>query len=601
MSKIKYGFWRDDTPQEQGYSKEFISIDYKLLKDTNMDELKAMPEPGVDTLYKAMMKRYNNPDKAAMPFLGTRKGMEYEWMTLKETIDTAQRFAAGAMAMGLLPDHEHDGRIYRFIGIQSKNRKEWNLIHLANMFCKATTVGLYDTLGEEAEKYIINQTEMATIACTSDIINSILKWVLDEKEKETEEAPSPLRWVKNIICMDNLPENSTLQKADEVGIKVYPFDEVLEQGAKNTAFEKSEPGPDDFCMFSYTSGTTGNPKGVQLSQSNLLYAAVCVKLRGKEYGFTEDDSYLSYLPLAHSFEQVLFASALTFGTRIGFFGGDLLKLTKEDLPALKPTIFISVPRLYNRIYGVIKSNMEGLTGCKAWLVRKGVSSKLAALRSNNTVTSGCWDKLVFKKMKAIMGGNVKIMITGSAPISGEVLEFLKICFCCPISQGFGMTETSAGSFIQFPNDQSSGNCGGPVANVKFRLRSIPEMGYDATAKPPKGELLVTGSSIMKGYFKNDEKTAEMLPDGKWLYTGDVAEIMENGAIKIIDRAKNIFKLSQGEYIAPEKLENVYVQSKWIDQVWVHGDSLHDFVILFAVLNPQLVHDNWGEKPDLKDA
>lgn len=103
-----------------------------------------------------------------------------------------------------------------------------------------------------------------------------------------------------------------------------------------------------------------------------------------------------------------------------------------------------------------------------------------------------------------------------------------------------------------------------MANVKFKLKSIPEMGYDATAKPPKGELMIAGSSVMSGYFKNPEKTAEVKPDGTWLLTGDVAQVMENGAIKIIDRAKNIFKLSQGEYIAPEKLENVYVQSKWID-------------------------------------
>lgn len=142
-----------------------------------------MPEPGIDTIFKAMMKRYNDPIKAARPFLGTRKGMEYEWMSFKDTIDTAKKFAAGAMAMNLMPDYEYDGRTYRFIGIQSKNRKEWNIIHVANMFCKATTVGLYDTLGEEAEKFIINETQMSTIACTKDIIGKILKWVREENDK----------------------------------------------------------------------------------------------------------------------------------------------------------------------------------------------------------------------------------------------------------------------------------------------------------------------------------------------------------------------------------------------------------------------------------
>jgi len=164
-----------------------------------------------------------------------------------------------------------------------------------------------------------------------------------------------------------------------------------------------------------------------------------------------------------------------------------------------------------------------------------------------------------------------------------------------------MTETSAGSFVQFLDEHSSGNCGGPVANVKYKLRSIPEMGYDAQGTPPRGEILVAGSSVMPGYFCNPDKTSEMMPDGKWLLTGDVAEVLPNGSIKIVDRAKNIFKLSQGEYIAPEKLENVFIQSSWIDQVWVHGDSLHDFVILFAVLNPQEVQAKWGDKPDLKDS
>lgn len=122
-------------------------------------------------------------------------------------------------------------------------------------------------------------------------------------------------------------------------------------------------------------------------------------------------------------------------------------MTTEDIPALKPTLFPSVPRLYNKIYGKIQANVKAATGVKGWLVNKAINTKLGNLRANNVVTNGCYDKLVFKKMKAIMGGNVKMMVTGSAPISAEVIEFLKICFCCPIAQGFGMTESSAGSVI----------------------------------------------------------------------------------------------------------------------------------------------------------
>lgn len=170
--------------------------------------------------------------------------------------------------------------------------------------------------------------------------------------------------------------------------------------------------------------------------------------------------------------------------------------------------------------------------------------------------------MIFNKVKDILGGRVRIMITGSAPIAAEVLEFLKVSFCCNICEGYGMTESCAGSAITFPTDPETGHVGGPLQCCKFKLRDIPEMGYLHTNDPPKGEVCMWGPSITKGYFKNPEKTAEAF-HGEWLLTGDVGMVLPNGAIKIVDRAKNIFKLSQGEYIAPEKLENIYIQSEWV--------------------------------------
>jgi long-chain acyl-CoA synthetase len=147
---------------------------------------------------------------------------------------------------------------------------------------------------------------------------------------------------------------------------------------------------------------------------------------------------------------------LIYGMKCGFYSGDPLKMISDDLPALKPTFFPSVPRLYNRIYGKIKDAFSKATGVKAKLVNSAVSSKLAALRSSGKLTHCLWDKIVFKKIKAMVGGNVRVMLTGSAPVSCEVLEFLKVCFCCPIVEGYGMTETAAGSVIQTMLDSSSG-------------------------------------------------------------------------------------------------------------------------------------------------
>ena len=157
----------------------------------------------------------------------------------------------------------------------------------------------------------------------------------------------------------------------------------------------------------------------------------------------------------------------------------------------------------------------------------------------------------------MLGGKIRLMTTGSAPININVLNFLKIAFGCEICEGYGMTETSGIGSLMAPGDHDlNGLVGGPLSNTKVRLKDVPEMGYLSSDPPPRGEVCIWSQSITSGYFKNPEKTAELLHNG-WVRTGDVGMVFPNGGIKIIDRAKNIFKLSQGEYIAPEKLEGVY--------------------------------------------
>jgi len=163
----------------------------------------------------------------------------------------------------------------------------------------------------------------------------------------------------------------------------------------------------------------------------------------------------------------------------------------------------------------------------------------------------------------LIGGNVRIMVTGSAPINPDVLSFLKVCFCSPIHEGYGQTESSAASCLTSAFDPEAGHVGGPLSCIRIRLRDIPEMQYLSTDPNPRGEICYQGNSIFHGYFKNEEKTKEALSEDRWLASGDVGMVFPNGSIKIIDRAKNIFKLAQGEYIAPEKLENVYTQSPFI--------------------------------------
>ena len=169
-----------------------------------------------------------------------------------------------------------------------------------------------------------------------------------------------------------------------------------------------------------------------------------------------------------------------------------------------------------------------------------------------------YDPLVFGKITALLGGKVRFALTASAPISGDVLEFLKIALCCPILEGYGMSETCGAATITDANDPVCGHVGCPIKAMKIRLKDLPEMEYLSTDKPyPRGEICMQGTMIFNGYFQRPDKTKETIIDG-WLHSGDVGQIYPNGSIKIIDRSKNIFKLSQGEYLAPEKLENAYI-------------------------------------------
>ena len=179
-------------------------------------------------------------------------------------------------------------------------------------------------------------------------------------------------------------------------------------------------------MFSYTSGTTGDSKGVKMTHNMIIKQA----LTGMD-NVEDGEAMISYLPLPHSFEQICFGLSLIRKIRIGYYQGDPLKLV-DDCRLLQPTLFPSVPRLYTRIYSKIKGQFDAQTGCKKWLIERGLASKMAALEQSGSVYSGCYDGLVFSKVAALLGGKVKLMCTGSAPIDKAVLDFLKVCFSCPI-------------------------------------------------------------------------------------------------------------------------------------------------------------------------
>jgi long-chain acyl-CoA synthetase len=328
------------------------------------------------------------------------------------------------------------------------------------------------------------------------------------------------------------------------------------------------------------------PKGAVLTHANLIADSA-----GHE-GLLEvgpGDRHISYLPLAHIYERMNFLGATRKGISVGFYRGNVLELL-DDIQELQPTLFNSVPRLWNRIHDRVMGTIRAGNPISRSLFETAYASKKAALARGDP--SGgrfgpFWDRLVFSKIKARIGGKVRYMSSGASPISPEVMEFLRVCFGATVVEGYGMTETSCTISVQRPDDPTVGHVGAPLPCCEVKLEDIPEMGYSNADKPyPRGEICVRGPTIFQGYYKDPEQTREVLDADGWLHTGDVGMWIEGGRLKIFDRKKNIFKLAQGEYIAPEKIENVYARSPLVAQSFVHGDSLKPQLVAVVVPDPE---------------
>ncbi len=499
-------------------------------------------------------------------FLGTRNSAGvFEWKTYEECYNLAAALGSGIVRRHLAPElNEWKDYSMKFVGIFSKNREEYLILDMACCLYGIVTIPIYETFGLQAVEYIFSQTNMTTVFCSKSGFESMIK------------IGKKVGSVANLVCLDSqTPEQ--LEQAAKLGYSTPKYQEIFDSDILPL-----EPlNPENIMTFSYTSGTTGNPKGVMLSYANIISVAYCLDYT--DIHLTASDSHLSYLPLAHILERIVVWAFLNKGGSIGFYSGDVQKL-KEDLTILKPTIFVSVPRLFNRFFDLIKGQLNKITGLKKILVERAIASKLHYLRTGAYYKNRVYDMLVFNKIKQAFGGNVKLMVTGSAPISAEVLEFLRIAACCPIIEGYGQTESTGASFCTQVNDPTCGHIGGPTANTEFKILDVAEMSYtskdkDENGNPlPRGELCLKGYGVFKGYYKDDEKTKEAIDEKGWLHTGDIVQLNANGSVKIIDRKKNIFKLAQGEYVAAEKIEICYAKSEAVEEIFVYGDSLQAFLV-----------------------
>ncbi|XP_015234273.1 PREDICTED: long-chain-fatty-acid--CoA ligase 3-like [Cyprinodon variegatus] len=554
----------------------------------SQEKLVALVQPGVDTLDKMFeyaARRFPNRD-----CLGTREVLSeedepqpngkvfkkvilgnYNWLTYEEAYHAAKCFGSGLAALNQKPHHN--------IAIFCETRAEWVIAAQACFMHNFQLVTLYATLGPKAIAHGLNETEVTHIITSKDLLQSRLKAILCDVPR-----------LQYIIVVDVKPTSwSDMPR----GITVYSMEAVKELGSKPVNLDRRQPEPSDIAVIMYTSGSTGIPKGVMISHGNLI--AGIAGMAERIPNLNETDTYIGYLPLAHVLELSAELVCISHGCRIGYSSPQTLadqsskikKGSKGDTSVLKPTLMASVPEIMDRIYKNVMTKVDEMSKFQKTLFVLAYNYKIEQI-SKGYSTPLC-DRFVFHRVRSLLGGNTRVLLSGGAPLSAATQRFMNVCMCCPVGQGYGLTETCGAGTISGAWDYSTGRVGAPLVCSEITLKDWEEGGYHSTDKPnPRGEILIGGPNVTMGYYKNEGKNHEdFFVDSKgqrWFCTGDIGEFHPDGCLKIIDRKKDLVKLQAGEYVSLGKVEAVLKNCPLIDNICAYANSEESYVISFVVPN-----------------
>ncbi|MBN3295708.1 ACSL3 ligase, partial [Amia calva] len=492
---------------------------------------------------------------------------EYNWLSYEEAYLAAAQFGSGLAALGQKPKST--------IAIFCETRAEWLISAQACFMYNFPLVTLYATLGGQAIAHGLNETQVTHIITSKDLLQSRLKAILLQVPR-----------LEHIIIVDDKPA----AKADYPrGILVHSLAAVQTLGAKaeNMSKPHNQPIPSDIAVIMYTSGSTGIPKGVMISHSNLIAGITGMAERIPNLG--EHDTYIGYLPLAHVLELSAELVCVSHGCRIGYSSPQTLadqstkikKGSKGDTSILKPTLMAAVPEIMDRIYKNVMRKVEEMNRVQRTLFVLAYNYKMEQI-SKGYSTPLC-DSFVFRKVRSLLGGKTRVLLSGGAPLSAATQRFMNICFCCPVGQGYGLTETCGAGTI------SERRVGAPLICSEITLKNWEEGGYYCTDQPhPRGEILIGGPNVTMGYYKNEAKNKDDFfvdENGqRWFCTGDIGEFHPDGCLKIIDRKKDLVKLQAGEYVSLGKVEAVLKNCPLIDNICAYANSDQSYVIGFIVPN-----------------
>ncbi len=503
-------------------------------------------------------KRRSMPDKVGYMF---KEDGQWKSITFKEAVDWAEKIAAGLASLGIKKGDR--------VSIISANRLEWALLDYATMALGALLVPVYPSLLSHQIRYIVNDCEAKVLVAADEL-----------QTEKVDEIVSELNTVQNYFVFD-APENvkapwqtfNALAQMGEQFLQKNP--DYVEQQIKQVKRE-------DWATIIYTSGTTGEPKGAVLSHNNFLSN---VEASISVIDIYSEDVFLSFLPLSHVFERMA-GHFLTNHQGATVAYAESIDTVAENMLEVKPTVMVSVPRLYEKIYARILENVEMGPAVKRkifyWAIKVGRAYVNHIMNKKNipfflSRKQKLADKLVFSKLKERVGGRLRFFISGGAPLSAEIAEFFAAAGLI-ILEGYGLTETSPVISVNLLDHFKFGTVGPPLPNVEVKIAD-------------DGEILTRGPHVMVGYFKKEAATKEVIDEEGWFHTGDIGLIDEDGFLKITDRKKNIIVTSGGKNVAPQPIENMLVTTQYIEQAVVIGDKRK---FLTAIIVPALeAVKNWA--------
>ncbi|CAJ0961162.1 unnamed protein product, partial [Mesorhabditis belari] len=524
-------------PQFTQYSRILFG-DERIHENILVNEPITGPPCGTVTTMWENLKRTTaiHPDADFLGEIGNDG--RYHFKTYKEVMEIAETIGSAVYNLGI-----QTGTRVGLAGIHSVNYEEamWGLISQG-----IALVPLYHNSKDDAICEIVASCQLELIFC--DTPERIVDFIQKRKEGLIES-------VKILVLLNgNLSEISTVED-----LKILVFADFLKLGEENRV-KPNPPKADDVYIICHTSGTTGRPKGVQLTHKNLLAAMSGLYMQWchppHDFKFGTNDTYFSFLSLAHIYEHLMQSFIIYTGGRVGVYSGDLKKLIL-DIQNLKPTMISLVPRILNKLYDQ--------------QLHRGINNP-------NTI----WDKLVFEKIRLVIGGRVRYLTTGGAPVTPAVHDFTRIAFGCPLFEGYGQTECGAAGTLNLPGDLTGGtHVGAPAPWAQIKLVDVPELGY--LSANDKGEVCFRGAAVMKGYFGDEELSKKTVDEQGWLHTGDIGEWLPDGRLKIIDRKNALFKLAQGDFVSAEAIESILGLSPLVNQIFVTGLSTRSFLVGIVVV------------------